>query len=485
MQLDQHFNSVNDTHFPFCLRTQTHRHQDKTGQDQTESTPQIMAAAATSREMKVFLFVDDSNLWIEGKKATAQPAVHQAKENIRYRISVNGLVNHTLSQVASHFRDEDVQDIKVGACFLFGSKPPPNDSVWNAAKRRGYEVKVFDKKRMKEKEVDQAIGTKVTKIACKNPGPDTTLVIASGDLDMRPAILEALEEGVNVLSLAFDASVGPELRQLALDPNKYKLSILNDHTDKIGYNSCRSTREFTSFDANAIVVQHNGVMTLKEVENLLFSQSPVFFTTPLDDNCAVLEFPMLRDADQAIALVRRILDLKAEDVIWYKTWECKKLPKNVTTAVYENSGVEIGIKAGAEAEDVAVEIDQDSATSFGDGDASSLDVMGWKVVERRSGQGARHEQRARKKATVCSKGLRCPDTFDCAKQHENSHEVVWEKFKSAGVSVSWPSFKASRCDPTKCGRPGKPCPFFHDEDAMKWCVKCQVDQHVTNDCPYR
>ena len=84
--------------------------------------------------MSYFVFVDNSNVWIEGKVASAVAkgwapntyAAHASKiEDSAWRIDFGKLL--------SFVTDGNVTDIK--HAILFGSKPPLHDSLWNAMEK--------------------------------------------------------------------------------------------------------------------------------------------------------------------------------------------------------------------------------------------------------------------------------------------------------------------------------------------------------------
>ena len=93
--------------------------------------------------MANLLYVDNSNVWIEGKHVSAvkkgmAPNVWTAQQN---KICDNDwkIDFGKLFQFAGGERAE------VKHAVLFGSRPPPNDSLWEAAKRKGFEVVVYDR----------------------------------------------------------------------------------------------------------------------------------------------------------------------------------------------------------------------------------------------------------------------------------------------------------------------------------------------------
>lgn len=93
--------------------------------------------------MANLLYVDNSNVWIEGMHVAAfhaghAPSVWDAVQNkicnYDWKLDFGKLFQ---------FAGGDRKDVKKAA--LFGSRPPQNDSVWDAAKRKGFEVIVYDR----------------------------------------------------------------------------------------------------------------------------------------------------------------------------------------------------------------------------------------------------------------------------------------------------------------------------------------------------
>ena len=146
--------------------------------------------------MSNFLFVDNSNLWIEGKRVSA--------------------VQHGLAKTVKEARDNDIQDNGFSVDFgklikfaggdksnlkeamLYGSRPPPNDTVWKIAEARGFQVTVFDRNAYgKEKKVDAQINVDIVKRIYQNTivkGDEITLV--GGDADFVPVCKEAKSNGI-------------------------------------------------------------------------------------------------------------------------------------------------------------------------------------------------------------------------------------------------------------------------------------------------
>ncbi len=148
-------------------------------------------------------FVDDSNIWIEAQKFAASGNSHMPKltdsdRDPRLRIDIGKLID-TLRN-----------DRSQGPSFLYGSRPPPNDSVWKAFEKFKFQTKIYDRAHGKEKEVDNSMATdlssKATELSIraeydlryKEQKANTTFVAITGDRDLLPPIKKVLESDIRV-----------------------------------------------------------------------------------------------------------------------------------------------------------------------------------------------------------------------------------------------------------------------------------------------
>jgi NYN domain len=141
-----------------------------------------------------FLYVDNSNVWIEGMHAAAvenghAPSIWEAQKNsicdYTWKIDFGKLY-----QFAGGDRKE------VGRAVLYGSRPPKNDSLWAIAEKKGFEVVVYDRNvNNKEKKID-------------------TSIAVSGDRDLVPAVEKVRKRGLKVDVVFWDHAAG-ELRTAA------------------------------------------------------------------------------------------------------------------------------------------------------------------------------------------------------------------------------------------------------------------------------
>jgi len=163
--------------------------------------------------MANLVYVDNSNVWIEGMHVAAYangmaPSVWDAVQN---RICDNNWKIDFGKLFA--FAGGDKADVRKAA--LFGSRPPQNDSLWDAARRNGFNVITYDRNVANhEKKIDTDIATTMIEdsFLILQPGDEMTLV--AGDSDYVPAIEKLKARGIPV-HVVFWKHASRELKQIA------------------------------------------------------------------------------------------------------------------------------------------------------------------------------------------------------------------------------------------------------------------------------
>ena len=153
------------------------------------------------------LFVDNSSVFIQAKSSVP------LQENIL-------LVGSELPNVRVDYgrlllKIKGTCEIGV-APWLIGSRPPPDDTVWNAMRDHGFEVKVLPCNcKNKEKAVDTGLVEAMKRLYTQPVG---ILVLVAGDGDYAPLIDTALEQGWKVEIFFWNSgeSLFPLLYYLAL-----------------------------------------------------------------------------------------------------------------------------------------------------------------------------------------------------------------------------------------------------------------------------
>jgi uncharacterized LabA/DUF88 family protein len=165
--------------------------------------------------MADYVYVDNSNLYIEGRRVSA---VQQGlATNIREAMN-DGILDHgytiSFGKLHEFLCGTNKRSIKRAA--LFGSRPPPNDGIWNFAKKAGFELHLEDRNiKNKEKKIDTGVATLLTKDAYKHGvASEDVFVLVSGDADYLPTIIELKKDGYFV-EVAFWDHASKELREAA------------------------------------------------------------------------------------------------------------------------------------------------------------------------------------------------------------------------------------------------------------------------------
>ncbi len=149
--------------------------------------------------MAKFIYVDNSNVFIEGQRVAAVVNgsaldIHDAiVRNIfdsSYRLDFGKLYRFVVNNGG----------VDAEHAMLFGSRPPPNDSLWAVAKSAGFELVIEDRNPAnKEKKIDTGIVTAMLKHAFKEADASSDqFVLVAGDGDYVPAVLTLVEEGFTV-----------------------------------------------------------------------------------------------------------------------------------------------------------------------------------------------------------------------------------------------------------------------------------------------
>jgi uncharacterized LabA/DUF88 family protein len=144
-------------------------------------------------EANLHLFVDNSNVLLEGRrfsdmKRRGKGTLSEMLDN-GYEIDWGKFLHLAKKKDSRLFAQVPV---------LYGSRPPPNDSVWEQIRKEGFDVKVFDRNiRNKEKGVDMEMGMDVVERVL-TVNPPKTIAIAGGDADFLPVVARAKSKGWRV-----------------------------------------------------------------------------------------------------------------------------------------------------------------------------------------------------------------------------------------------------------------------------------------------
>ena len=191
----------------------------------SNETHDVDVDAEVSENPPIWIFVDDSNIWIEAKALASRTKHFKTGEDHRVRIDIG-----KLTDVVAAGRP-------VAEGILYGSEPPPVDSVWEKIRQQGW--KVTPKKRSlityKEKQLDTQIVADITEMACITPREErTTIVVITGDADVIPAIEKVQKyEGWTVEVYMWKHALSASLGRLR--GRDVQVHQLDDHLEEVTF----------------------------------------------------------------------------------------------------------------------------------------------------------------------------------------------------------------------------------------------------------
>ena len=184
--------------------------------------------------MSLWIYIDNSNVFIEGQRVSAvktgmaaniYDAMYKKIIDPSYRIDFGAL--HC-------FLSED-NPSQICRAILFGSRPPPNDSLWRIAEFAGFDTVIEDRNAVnKEKRIDTGIVYVVTRDAYTKVNKTSDVIkLVAGDGDFVPAVEPLVNDGYQV-HVVFWSHASQELIEAATT-----FTSLDSHIDSLRYNADR------------------------------------------------------------------------------------------------------------------------------------------------------------------------------------------------------------------------------------------------------
>jgi len=176
--------------------------------------------------MGEYVYVDNSNLFIEGQRVSAVVNGFETtiEEALRYQ-TLDPAYRMDFGKIFEFVAGARNSNLK--RAVLFGSRPPEHDQLWNIAEDAGFEVIVVDRNAAnKEKKVDTGIVTEMLRDAYKKASPGSTVTLVAGDGDYVPAITHLKSDGFTA-DVVFWEHASRELKEVCSN-----FHPLNSHLDQ-------------------------------------------------------------------------------------------------------------------------------------------------------------------------------------------------------------------------------------------------------------
>ena len=165
-------------------------------------------------------------MWIEAKKLAAKEGNFKCVEDPRLRMDMGKVAEFVAKgrEIACH--------------NLYGSEPPPVDTVWEKIKQCGWKVKLSKRSfyTNKEKQVDHKIVKDITALVSDRSVAKGTIILVSGDADLIPAIEEGLSKKWSFEIWMWASGISNALKRLEEEhPESLKIGLLDLHLQDVSF----------------------------------------------------------------------------------------------------------------------------------------------------------------------------------------------------------------------------------------------------------
>ena len=392
---------------------------------------------------KVFIFMDHSNTWIEAKKF--KPS-RDYKEDSRVRLEAGNLL-HLVT------KDRELPD---RPAKLYGSEPPPLDSVWDIYREKGWNITAPQRSR-KEKRVDTQLVADVTELVCNENNGKHTIAIISGDEDVLPAVEKALEYDWKVEVYFWKNAMSAAIKKKA----QVLVVNLDDHYNDI----CFTNRKCNPLPEYMPLIKANGiVISLKDTGNVNGYVIEMESITGLHARYfrlnELIQFTERKYEGLIVVVFEvEIGSFKLADVIGQY--------KNGKFPFIEKLDTFISLSATGSSIDGEQEVEDETKEP-------ESDFTGYELASSH-----RKKKKKQLSSNFCQGGKHCPYGAKCKNRHSTEDQ---EYFRTHELRKRlWKTKLCFGYSKGECRKPSEQCNFAHGEkDAV--CTKCDQIGHLTKDC---
>lgn len=441
---------------------------------------------SVSNYTKCCIFIDVSNIWITGQKVQDQ-ALQDADSDPRFRVDLGRFVKMVKGQRS------------ITKAFLYGSIPPPNDSVWNAARKMNFEVQVFEHPGGgKEKEVDVAMSSDITEQVSElkynaNPDMECVFVIVTGDRDLKTPIIKALKQNIPVELWSWERRLSREFRLMANTEKFLKVFKLDDFVEKFSYFAFKSTRVSGDINPACAIIFRNlpgGKEFFYKFANDLTRLLRLFYVSSIDSSTKgrkdlIVEFP--KSHPEVIFSLLQQCKFRFEAVSYPEYIAQRKgIPPIETTDRYEalNNFDDCDSEELVEAVESSLEVEVADivtpSTATEHASKSEEDADDWVTFVQKNFKAGRKTQVQKRRDTPCQWGIHCAKSLACPYAHSEEDQKIFHM----NPSILFQYWKTKECN--KLSQHTQPeqqrrCPFAHS-NTDAWCLKCKSYGYFTSKC---
>jgi hypothetical protein len=402
----------------------------------------------------VGIFIDNSNMWIEGKKSYARKIGLQMDECPQWRIKMGAVVECLVKG----------RRILKGGGLLCGSTPSPTPELWKNF-RQFIRVVTYPRSAhtKKEKCTDMELGTAVTEFACVNS--DATVILVTGDCDFLPVLKILNRRGVHVELWAWEKALSQKLRDFEYE--HLSIYYLDSIIDAIGFTNSQWNLTLDDIPVENSMVFRDYAGKAEAIAELLSQFSDPFQHFEVDNSDMVIIFNCGLANNELDEIVHRGQSLDAVPFLFWKQarsnpdLSCKLLPE------FHNS---FGM----------FDSDGEEDETDGKGKLDQEDCMQWTQVDY-----GKKEGRTDAIYEICLWGKYCKNftSGDCRYLHSRKVQEFFHITSREKQLTRFTECKKDACHGTKGSIR---CKFWH-KNLMepRLCPTCDttaVDQHDYNGC---
>ena len=417
-----------------------------------------------------YLFVHDSNLWIEGKKAEGKKLV-DASIDSRYRVDLGKFLRLVTKRRP------------ISKAFLYGSTPPPRDSLWKAAERNKFEVHTFKRSgNGREKELHGAMSRDMMKYLYEGK-QKAVFIVATGDRNFKPLIEVTLEKNIPLELWFWKDGIAQDFYKMAKENKLFTVNHLDTLTKQFSFTSYMSATTKKRVDPNhALVYKEFPEDEMDPLANHLSELSRIFFISQVDCKVKgkkdlIVEFPNTSIED----IFHELAKLKPFEYhpISYVEYHSKLTQTLKFELLLTNRFQPLEEESISDEEEAPVMQDTPGSVKL------QKHVTPWPVqtattAELLEVQGQASSNTVFSQKTYCPDKDHCKKALSCPLPHTPAETKLFDKFPT----IQFQFYKAKECNRKSehtTAQKRENCSFAHTEKDS-WCLKCKTYGHLTTKC---
>lgn len=369
-----------------------------------------------------YIFIDDSNLWVVGKKAQGKKLI-DASADSRYRIDFG------------KFLDLVTNGRHLSKAFLYSAVPPPNDSVWKAGREKNFTVKTFQC--FGKDQVNVAMTSDIVASLCTETKKNVTFITVPGGNALAIPIKMVLDKGVPVELWSWEDAMAREFRQLAKTHPLFTANCLDSVQQPFSFTAFMSSHDKKGINpAHAIVYREvpRGNRFLCELAGYINRLMRFFFITSVECQASrkrdlIIEFPNSHP-DVVLQQLKKLGDFGYQPCSYpeYAHGRTRQHFQIETKNRFQAFGdIEIDNDSLLDAVESSMSLEMDEISS--DQGSSTEASDNWATELRR-----KVKNTARRREMLCRWGDHCAMGSECPYLHTKAEMRLFTRFRIYSLS---------------------------------------------------